>query len=455
MKKINIISTFVVLAGIFYMLYMFTPLIKRNAIEIKINSPQKYFSKYKDINITITDKNAGIKYVGISIVSMGTVINLYKKEFSDKQTKRFDISFKTNKIIPEGNAVLLVQVTDNSRNNFMGGFEKVVQKDIIVDSKKPKIKILSGANRIRITGSALAVYYVKDAHLKDVYLAVSHDNVTDRFKAFDASGLFDKNGVYLSFFTYPLSKSKNYSTDVYATDKAGNIRITHIPVYYSNVKQKESRIDITDEFIQNKVITIMRKEEAPIKDIPLDNFLYVNNTTRAQNTEKIKKICSDSENNFLWNGKFSQFFNSKVTAVFADKRVYYYNDEAVDTKFHMGYDLASTKNAKVNAANNGKVVFEGYLGVYGNTLIIDHGFGVFSLYGHLSDFLVKTGEVVHKNQYVAVTDTSGLAGGDHLHFDILIDGYYVNPLEWWDGHWIKTHIELKIEEARTRLSLID
>ncbi len=456
MKKTGILSILVVLIGISYMLYEFTPLIKRNAIEITIKSPDKYFSKNNDIKISVQDKNAGIRTVSIKIISMDTVIDLYEKEFSDRFTKRFDIDFRTNKIISEGNAKLLVQVTDYSKNNFMGGFEKVVEKDIIVDSKPPQLKLLSGIDRIKITGSALAVYYAEDPHLKDVYLAVSHDNVTDRFKAYDASELFNQNGVYLSFFTYRLSKNKDYSTNIYAVDEAGNKRVVHVPVYYSSPNLKESRIDIDDMFIQNKVIPIMKNENEPLKSTLLDDFLFVNNEIRKKNTKEIRKICSNSSaNTFYWRGSFSQFFNSKVTATFADKRVYYYNDEPVDVKFHMGYDLASTKNAKVNAANNGKVIFEGYLGVYGNTLIIDHGFGLFSLYGHLQDFLVKANDTVSKNQYVAITDTSGLAGGDHLHFDILVDGYYVNPIEWWDRHWIKTHIASKIEEAKTRLSLID
>jgi murein DD-endopeptidase MepM/ murein hydrolase activator NlpD len=453
--KMKILSTIAALIGIFVMLYAYTPLIKKNSIEIKINSPDKYFSRYNNIDIDISDKNAPIRSIYIRIVSMGTPLDIYSKVFTSKTTNNYHVSFKTNKIIPEGDATMIIDVVDYSKNNFMNGFEKVVKKNIVVDSKKPKITLLSGINRIRITGSALAIYYVKEPHLKDIYLGVSHDGTIDKFKAYDASSLFDQNGIYMSFFTYPLSENKDYSTDIYATDKAGNTAISHIRVFYSGIKQKESKINISDDFIKNKVLTIMKNENIPLKESLLDDFLYVNNDIRTKNTQHIKKICSNSENTILWRGRFSQFYNSKVTATFADKRVYYYNDAPVDTKFHMGYDLASTKHAKVNAANNGKVIFEGYLGVYGNTLIIDHGFGLFSLYGHLSDYLVKIGEVVSKNQYIAMTDTTGLAGGDHLHFDILVNGYYANPIEWWDGHWIKTHIESKIEEARTRLSLIE
>jgi len=235
---------------------------------------------------------------------------------------------------------------------------------------------------------------------------------------------------------------------------AGNIATVHIPVYYNSSKQKVSRINITDAFIRDKVFVVLQREGLPLKENLLSDFLYVNDVVRANNTKKIREICSHSVNKILWRGRFSQLKNSKVTATFNDKRLYYYKGKRVDVKYHKGYDLASVRNAKVNAANSGIVVFEGYLGVYGNTIIIDHGMGVFTLYGHLQSFLVKKGEFVRRNQIIAITDTTGLAGGDHLHFDVLVNGYYVNPIEWWDYRWIKTHILGVIDESKTRLSLI-
>ncbi len=455
MRKMRVLTALIILATIFYIVYEYTPLIKGNKIEITVKSPNKYFSKYKDITINISDKNAGIKDISVQIVSMNTIIKLYSKTIEDNFIKNFNINFRTNKIIPSGKAVLVVRVTDYSKNNFLRGFEKTVKKDIIVDSKKPVVHLLSGIDRIRITGTALAIYYAKDSNLKDVYVGVSHDGVVDKFKAFNASSLFNKKNVYLSFFTYRLSKNKNYSTDIYAIDKAGNITKVHIPVYYSDMRPRKSKIKITDSFIKNKVLAIMDNENIPHKATLLDDFLYVNNVVRKQDTEKIKRACQKSVPQFLWRGRFEQLHYSKVTATFADKRFYYYKGKLVDIKYHMGYDLASIRNAKINAANNGIVVFEGYLGVYGNATIIDHGFGIFTLYGHQREFLVKVGDRVRKGQYIGITDTTGLAGGDHLHFDVLVDGYYVNPIDWWDPHWIKTHITSVIKEARTRLSLLE
>jgi len=94
----------------------------------------------------------------------------------------------------------------------------------------------------------------------------------------------------------------------------------------------------------------------------------------------------------------------------------------------------------VDAANSGIVRFAGDLGIYGNTVIIDHGLGLMSLYGHLSTILVKEGQAINKGEIIAKTGSTGLAGGDHLHFGILMHGYEVTPLPWWDAHWIKVNV---------------
>ena len=79
--------------------------------------------------------------------------------------------------------------------------------------------------------------------------------------------------------------------------------------------------------------------------------------------------------------------------------------------------------------------------------MIDHGLGVQSLYGHLSTTDVKEGDMVEKGQAIGRTGTTGLAGGDHLHFTMLVNGVAVNPVEWWDPHWMEDRVFRKIREA--------
>ena len=112
---------------------------------------------------------------------------------------------------------------------------------------------------------------------------------------------------------------------------------------------------------------------------------------------------------------------------------------------HLGFDLASFANTPVLAANRGKVLFAGDLGIYGNCVVIDHGLGVQSLYGHLSSIAVKVGDVVAKEQELGKSGMTGLAGGDHLHFTMLVNGQMVNPIEWWDEHWIQDRVLRKLK----------
>ena len=150
----------------------------------------------------------------------------------------------------------------------------------------------------------------------------------------------------------------------------------------------------------------------------------------------------------LWNGPFHQLGNSAVESKFADHRTYFYQGQEVDQQVHLGFDLAVTANVPVLAGNSGTVLYADYLGIYGNTVILDHGMGVQSLYGHLSAIDVRPGERVEKNQPMGRSGMTGLAAGDHLHFTMLVGGHPVSCVEWWDPHWIEDRVVRKIREAQ-------
>ena len=169
----------------------------------------------------------------------------------------------------------------------------------------------------------------------------------------------------------------------------------------------------------------------------LPAFLKINGDLRRINADEIARIASSGTSpSRLWSGPFVQLGNSQVEASFADHRTYFYKGKEVDQQVHLGFDLAVTSNVAVVAANAGTVLNASWLGIYGNCVIIDHGMGVASLYGHLSSFDVKVGDTVTKGQTIGRSGMTGLAGGDHLHFTMLVSGRMVNPVEWWDPHWI-------------------
>jgi murein DD-endopeptidase MepM/ murein hydrolase activator NlpD len=168
---------------------------------------------------------------------------------------------------------------------------------------------------------------------------------------------------------------------------------------------------------------------------------------RQDNLKTIQSLTRKSEARSLWTDTFLRMKNAAPMALFGEKRIWLYDGKAIGESLHEGVDLASLEHAPVEAANHGIVVFAGPLGIYGNTVIIDHGFGLFTLYGHLSMINMKAGQAVRKEEIIGKSGMTGLAGGDHIHFSILVGGQFVNPVEWWDAHWIADNVTSKIAMA--------
>jgi murein DD-endopeptidase MepM/ murein hydrolase activator NlpD len=184
---------------------------------------------------------------------------------------------------------------------------------------------------------------------------------------------------------------------------------------------------------------------------PVEKFLTINRDLRKANYQQIVEACRNSSNKLYWQGAFERLPNAASRARFADHRTYFYNGKEIDRQVHLGIDLASLANSPVPVANAGVVVLARSLGIYGGTVIVDHGFDLFSMYSHLSFIAVKPGDHLSAGQVLGRTGHTGLAGGDHLHFSMIVHGTFVNPVEWWDEHWIQNNILSKIEQAKSSL----
>ena len=249
---------------------------------------------------------------------------------------------------------------------------------------------------------------------------------------------------FIAFFAHPYDLPAHARATLVGTDKAGNTRETRLVYELKNVKYRKSTLAISDSFIQNKVAPLLHDVGAR-QGSPKEIFLLVNKKLRKENEDKIAAITKKATPSILWKGAFSQLSNSKVEANFADARTYTYNNEPIDNAYHLGYDLSVTRQYPVEAANSGAVVFAGDLGIYGNTVILDHGLGLFTLYGHLSSIDVKVGDPVKQLQVLGKTGETGLAAGDHLHYGVYLNGAAILPVEWWDQKWINDNIQPKLE----------
>jgi murein DD-endopeptidase MepM/ murein hydrolase activator NlpD len=181
----------------------------------------------------------------------------------------------------------------------------------------------------------------------------------------------------------------------------------------------------------------------------VDRFLLINRDLRKANYQKLAEVCRNTDNKMHWQGVFLRLPNSANRARYADHRTYFYQKKEIDRQVHLGIDLASLANSPVPAANTGVVVFAEPLGIYGGTVIIDHGLGLFSMYSHLSFIAVKAGDPVSSGGNLGRTGSTGMAGGDHLHFSVLINDTFVNPVEWWDKKWIQNNVLSKIEQVKS------
>ena len=179
----------------------------------------------------------------------------------------------------------------------------------------------------------------------------------------------------------------------------------------------------------------------------LPSFLRINGELRRRNNASVETLGRSSKPEMLWKEPFRPLLNAAIEARFADLRTYFYQGKEVDRQVHLGFDLAVTEKIAVTAAQRGVVVHASDLGIFGNCVILDHGLGVQSLYGHLSSIGVKVGDTVEPGQEMGRSGMTGLAAGDHVHFTMLVDGRPVNAVEWWDNKWMQDRVFRKIREA--------
>jgi murein DD-endopeptidase MepM/ murein hydrolase activator NlpD len=250
----------------------------------------------------------------------------------------------------------------------------------------------------------------------------------------------------VAFYALLYDQSVNTPVRVFARDAAGNTARADFDYRTFPKPFKRSRIELDDKFLDRVVPAILdgTTEVKPEGDT-LAKFLVINGVLRKKNAEKIASFAKQTSPEMLWGGVvFHPFTNSAVESAFADQRTYIYKGKEVDKQTHLGFDLASIAGSPVVASNRGKVLFAEELGIYGNCVILDHGMGVQSLYAHLSSIGVKAGDMVDKQQTLGKSGMTGLAGGDHLHFTMLVNGRMVTPIEWWDPHWIEDRILRKL-----------
>lgn len=392
------------------------------------------------IHVAAQDHKSGIHSVSVSLVQGEKSKNVLSEKFSRQgyldnagpEIFAKDISINARKLgFNDGEASLEIEVRDYSWWSWMAGNSTTLSLNVLIDTKPPQITIVDTPRYILQGGSGMVVYRLDEKSANHGVYVNGSFHPGFQFKP--------EQGIYLSFVGIPFDTTRINKAYISATDGAGNEGKTAFGMIVKEKKPVHDQIRVSDNFLTLKVPELLQDRPDREGDL-VEQYIYINNEIRKQNYDKMISICRNPSQQRLWRGRFLRMPGSKM-AGFGDQRTYYYNNQEIDHQTHLGIDLASTRHAEARAANRGIVKFADNLGIYGNTVILDHGLGVYSLYAHLSQISVAAGETVEQKSLVGLTGASGMAGGDHLHFSMLINGIFVTPLEWWDFSWVSLNIE--------------
>ncbi len=429
MNMKSIISTLLILilfGGFGYGAYLFFNDMEGPSISISPNTGK--VAPDTPITITLHDKSL-VRSINIAVIEKDRRTEIVAKNFNPYKVED-SISFNLkNSPIREGAFEFEIKALDASLASFGLGNSRTIKIPMRLDTKPPVINIKSLPPNVRRGGSAVVRYSINE----DV--AQSGVLVEERlFKGYKQS-----DGNYLCYFAFPYNiEPANYLPKITATDLAGNVTTSNLRVHAIQRVFKEDAIKITDSFLQK--VSDRLHHLAPNASSNLERFMIINKDIRHANAAFLDHLSKETAKTSLWSGIFLRLPRSASRAGFADHRTYIYNGEAIDNQWHLGFDLASVKQAPVPASNTGVVIFSGDLGIYGNLVVLDHGLGLMSLYSHLTDIHAKVGDKLNKGDVVGTTGETGMAFGDHLHFGILVGGVEVTPLEWLDRQWIRDNI---------------
>jgi murein DD-endopeptidase MepM/ murein hydrolase activator NlpD len=427
---------------------------------LHIDKPEKIVGQQGTLELSATGTRGRLSSLTAVVEQSGHTVPLLSidaataKTLWQPDTDRISVVRKFGKEsvpeLKEGAAKIIVTATTTSWMNLRT-FTSQASKDVQVRLEPPRIAVLSTHHYVNHGGAEMVVYRVTPA---DIDSGVRVGDV--EYPGYAASGTgaaVADPSIKVAFFALLYDQPLNARITAFARDAGGTEATVSFMDNVFEKPQKHSRIEIDDKFV-NRVVPEILEHSPELKITPADGeqvdqvarFVKINSELRKMNSDDIVSITEDTSPTRLWSGPFEQLGNSKVEAAFADHRTYVYKGKEIDQQVHLGFDLAVTANVPVLAANAGKVVNARWLGIFGNCVIIDHGMGVASLYGHLSSFDVKVGDSVTRGQTIGKSGMTGLAAGDHLHFTMLVAGHPVNPVEWWDSHWVQDRVDRKLKE---------
>jgi murein DD-endopeptidase MepM/ murein hydrolase activator NlpD len=402
------------------------------AIEI----PNSIHSLGQSTTISVHVRNAhGVRRAMAFVEQNGTRYQVWEMSQASKAPEsawNFTAGIKTTPQLRDGRARLIVEATSNDLRAKTGHAER----DITVVSQPPTLSVDSDQHYLYLGMADLATFNVAGGWTQ------AGIRVGDQtFRAWPMPG--GKNGLF-SLFAFAWNMPPSTIPVVFAGNGTGN-DVTS-PVNFQFPKKEQPKytvhdLQVSDAFMQKVVGELDPNGSGD----PVARFVKINSEMRRANNKTLADLQYKTADHFLFSQTFTRQSHAQAEATFADLRNYMYHGKKIDQQVHLGYDLAVTQHVGVESSNDGRIVWAAPLGIYGNCIVVDHGYGLQTIYGHLSHIDVHEGDLVKRGQVMGQSGMTGMAGGDHIHFAMQLDGVQIDPKEWWDPHWIQDHIARRVD----------
>ena len=386
------------------------------------------------ITVQVRDPR-GVRSVNAFLEQNGAryeVFSMMQPSKTPESTWNFTAGVKTTPQLQAGKAKLIVEATSNDLLKKTGRIER----ELTVVTQPPSVSVDSEQHYLYLGMADLATFNVSGSWTE------AGVRVGDqKFRAWPMPG--GKEGMF-SMYAFAWNMPPDTVPMVYAANAAGNDVTSPLVVIFPKKEQPKYSthdLQVSDAFL-NKVINELDPNGT---GDPAARFVKINSEMRKANNKTLADLQYKTADKILWSRPFIRQPHSQAEANFADVRNYIYHGKKIDQQVHLGYDLAVTQHVGVQAANDGKVVYAAPLGIYGNCIVVDHGYGLQTIYGHLSRIDVHEGDMVKQGQVMGLSGMTGMAGGDHIHFAMQLDGVQIDPKEWWDPHWIQDHIAKRVD----------
>jgi murein DD-endopeptidase MepM/ murein hydrolase activator NlpD len=347
-------------------------------------------------------------------------------------TWNFTAGSKNTPQLQDGKATLIVEATSNDLFRQTAR----VEHPVTVVTRPPSVSVDSDEHYLYLGMAELATFNVSGN-----WTAAGIRVGDETFRAWPMPN--GKPGFF-SLFAFAWNMPSGTIPVVYASNGAGNDVTSPIEFQFPKNEQPKYSVrdlQLTDQFIQK----VVNELDPNGTGDPVQRFVKINSEMRRENNKTLADLRFKTIDKFLWSQPFARQSHTQAEAHFADVRNYIYHGNKIDQEVHLGYDLAGTQHMGVEASNDGRVVYAAPLGIYGNCIVVDHGYGLQTIYGHLSRIDAHVGDMVKRGQVMGLSGQTGMAGGDHIHFGMQLDGVQIDPKEWWYGHWIQDHIARRVD----------